>query len=200
MHWCNSNNNNESLKQVPAALECTCTANSHKYAGSQSSVKRIEPVQNKQKPNNFIRLAQYLQNSKKWPEGNFRLIFNCQRENLKKGFQKKIDYFQGKVAIITGSGQGLGKAFAKQLLMRGARVWIHFLIFLLTTHSFYCDAGLVSFSNLFVDHDHSFPLLWCGWFLGVSFWCENRNWIEDFGRIWGGLRFSQCSLYQVCES
>ena len=78
---------------------------------------------------------------------------------LKKGFQKIIEYFQGKVAIITGSGQGLGKAFAKQLLMRGARVWIHFLIFLLTTHSFYCDAGLVSFSNLFVDHDHSFPLL-----------------------------------------
>jgi len=29
---------------------------------------------------------------------------------------------QGKVAIITGSGQGLGKAFANQLLMRGAKV------------------------------------------------------------------------------
>ena len=33
---------------------------------------------------------------------------------------------QGKVAIITGSGQGLGKAFAKQLLMRGAKVFLIF--------------------------------------------------------------------------
>ena len=40
LHWCNSNNNNESLKLVSASLECTCTANSLKYAGSQNSVWR----------------------------------------------------------------------------------------------------------------------------------------------------------------
>ena len=37
---------------------------------------------------------------------------------------------QGKVAIITGSGQGLGKAFANQLLMRGAKVFFNFHVFL----------------------------------------------------------------------
>ena len=40
-------------------------------------------------------------------------------------------FHQGKVAIITGSGQGLGKAFANQLLMRGAKVLsFYFCVFL----------------------------------------------------------------------
>ena len=75
----------------------------------------------------------------------------------------KFPFLQGKVAIITGSGQGLGKAFAKQLLMRGAKV---FLIF--------CLQHCISYFPASKNVSRSSP--------GLSVRCENRNWFEDLLR------------------